>query len=111
METCERLAPGTYTYCKHTLLLDGIVREVFVGKWVQDPDHEGRHLYKFPTGVSVPGGTTMCIVNLKRPVTIDEFRSIRREGIHPVVSSTDDNTTVSAILVTASLAETLPNGM
>lgn len=111
METCEPLTPGTYTFCDHTLLLDGVVREVFVGKWTADPECEGRHLYKFPTGTSVPGGVTMCIVNLKRPVTIEQFRTVRREGIHPVISAAGPNETIAAILITADLAATLPNGL
>lgn len=110
METCEPLVPGAYAFCDHTLLLDGTVREVFVGKWIVDPAHEGRHLYKFPPGTSVPGGNTMCIVNLKKPISIDQFRTVKRDGIHPVVS-VDGATSIAAILLTADLASTLPNGM
>lgn len=111
MEICEPLTPGTYAFCEHTLLLDGVIREVFVGRWISDPNRGERHLYKFPRGTSVPDGATMCIVNLKRSLTIDEFRSVRREGIHPVISSDGEVTVISSILLTADLAATLPNGM
>lgn len=109
METCEPLTPGTYTFCDHTLLLDGVVKEVFVGKWIVD--QKSRHLHKFPRGTQVPGGKTMCIVNLKRPLTAEEFRSVRMDGIHPVISSTGSNDVIGTILITADLASTLPNGM
>jgi hypothetical protein len=92
-------------------LLDGVIREVFVGKWVTDPILPERHLYKFPRGTSVTDGATMCIVNLKRSLTIDEFRSVRREGIHPVISSDGEVVSISTILLTANLTATLPNGM
>lgn len=111
METCEPLVPGAYAFCDHTLLLDGVVRDVFVGKWVNLPNQEGRHLYKYPRGTSVSGGALMCIIDLKRALDVAQFSSVRRDGIHPVITTISEDLTISSVLVTAELASTLPNGM
>lgn len=111
METCEPLTPGTYAFCEHTLLLDGVVREVFIGKWLEDPEHNARHLHKFPNGTEVDGGIPMCIVTLKRPISIAEFKAVHRAGIHPVVSSPGQHSVIHTVLLTNNLAATLPNSM
>lgn len=111
-QTQQRLTKGAYAYCSHTLLLSGDIQDVFVGRWLETEDESGstrRVLQKFPPEITVEKGELMCVLQLRRPLTLSDYKEIHHHSIRPMVQSLDDD--VSMVLLPASMVCTIPDGM
>lgn len=101
------LEPGHYAFCSHTPFLDGNVLTGFIGRW--EESESGRALHKFPLDSEIDGGELMYLLQLKKPISIAEYREVHRDGIHPLVPHPEAD--IIHLLVVDSMLHTLPNAM
>ena len=110
-QTQQRLTKGTYAYCSHALILSGDVEDVFVGRWMARTFDGGttRVLQKFPPGEKIEHGQLLCVLRLRRPISLDEYREVHHPALRPMVQSVDDD--VVMVLAPAEMLCTIPDGM
>jgi hypothetical protein len=110
-QTQQRLTKGTYAYCSHSLLLSGDVVEVFVGRWIVQATEDGetRVLQKFPPEAEIKDGFLLCVLKLRRPITLGDYREVHHPSLRPMVQSLEDD--VQMVLVRAEMLCTIPDGM
>jgi len=111
-QTSNGLVKGAYAYCSHSLLLAGDIAEVFRGKFVpktKDDGAEASVLQKFPIDDDVEGSHLMCVLKLRRPISLDDYRSVHHQSIRPMVQQMSDD--VQMLLLRAEMLCTIPDGM
>lgn len=107
-QTQQSLKKGDYAYAAHSLLLSGDVIDVFVGRWITT-DESTRILQKFPPEKKVDEGQLMCVLKLRRPITLNEYREVHHPAIRPLVKSVGED--VNMVLMAAEMACTFPDGL
>jgi len=105
----HKLERGQYAYSSNSLLLAGDIHDVFVGRWENPEGCEGRKLRRWPADETVPGGQLMCVLHLRRPLTIEDFKPIRHPSIRPIAKSVDSS--IEYLLMDADIVCTFPDGM
>lgn len=105
--TDSRLEKGKYAYGSHSVFISGEIIDVFTGVWQQIG--EGRALVKCEEGEEVEGGELMCVIKLRRPMTVDEYREAHHPQVRPLVKSLDSK--VIAALLPAEMVCTIPDFM
>jgi len=110
-QTQQSLTKGTYAYCSHSLFISGDVVEIFVGKWLIKETASGstRILQKFPPEAEVDGGGLLCVLKLRRPITLADYRESHHPALRPMVRNLEEDVTM--VLVPAELLCTIPDGM
>ena len=108
-QTRQRLSRGDYVYSAHSLRLAGNVVDVFVGRWEMSEDGQPRKLFKYSADVEVEGGQLMCVLRLRDPISVEDYREVHHPDIRPITKSTSDD--IKLILMTADIACTLPDSM
>jgi len=104
----QKLEKGDYAYSSHTVLVCGDIAAVFVGKWEIQPD-ESRLLRRFSTNDEVEGGELMCMLRLRRPMSIKEYRESHHPKFRPIVRNSGSK--VELVLMPAKMVCTIPDGM
>lgn len=99
---------GDYAYTSHSVMISGDIVEVFLGKW-EDRDEDTRVLRKLPEDSEDPDGELMCVLRLRRPMTIEEYRETHHPRFRPMVRSLDSK--VKLVLVPTEMTCTIPDGM
>jgi hypothetical protein len=107
-QTKQRLEQGDYAYSSHTVLVCGDIAAVFVGKWETQPNGS-RLLRKFSRNDEVEGGELLCMLRLRRPMSIKEYRESHHSAFRPVVRSPESE--VELVLMPARMVCTIPDGM
>lgn len=111
-QTHHGLVKGAYAYCSHSLLLTGDIVEVFMGRFspVTDPNgDQSSILEKFSPDDEVENGHLMCVLKLRRPISLEDYRNVHHELIRPVVQNLSDD--VQMILLPADMLCTIPDSM
>lgn len=103
--THNRLEKGKYAYSSHSLMISGDIIDVFTGVWKDVPS--GRALIKCEGDIA--GGELMCVIKLRRPLSLDEYREIHHQDIRPLVRHPDHD--VAAALLPAGMVCTIPDYM
>jgi len=104
-KTHSRLEKGKYAYSSHSLFVSGDVIDVFTGMWKETG--QGRALIKCDG--DIVGGELMCVVKLRRPMSVQEYRDVHHPDIRPLIRDMDAD--VQAVLIPASMACTIPDYM
>lgn len=107
------LSKGSYAYSSHSLLLAGDVVDVFIGKWKTRDESEDRMLVKFPPHAEVEGGKLMCILKLRRPIPLDDYKPVHRRPMRPLLKRSDDGEKrdVVMLLIPADMLCVIPDRM
>jgi len=108
-QTKQKLERGQYAYSSHSLRLAGHIVDTFVGKWEQYRAGLGRRLLKFPPNTEVTDGQLMCLLKLRNPIHIKEYRDISHPSIRPVTENI--NLPIKVLLMYADVVCTIPDGM
>ena len=104
-QTEPGLAKGEYACSEHSLLISGDVIDIFVGRWEDRP--KGRVLVKCGEDGVLSGGQPMCILRLRRPITIAEYRKLHHPMIRPLIKSPENK--IEGVIMPTSMACTIPN--
>lgn len=107
-KTNKSINKGDYAYSSHTVLVSGDIVDVFVGRW-EWQDEDTRILRKYPRETELVGGETMCVMKLRRPMTMDEYREAHHPDFRPMVKTPDSE--VELVLMPTGMACTIPDGM
>ena len=92
----------------HSVLVSGDIVDVFVARWEDHPI--GRALIRYDVDNSPPDGELMCVIRLRHPMSIEEYReSSHHPQTRPLMKSPQDK--VEAVLLPASMACTIPDFM
>jgi hypothetical protein len=105
-QTHSRLAKGKYAYSSHSLLISGDIIDVFTGVWKATPTG-ARALIKCEG--DVPGGEPLCVIKLRNPLSIEEYREAHHPEIRPLVKNHESP--VQAVLLPAAMVCTIPDYM
>lgn len=110
-QTQQGLTKGAYAYCSHSLFVSGDIMDVFVGRWLtkEGPGGSARILQKFPPDEQVDGGSLLCVLKLRRPLSLPDYREVHHPELRPLVQNLDDD--VKMVLVPADMLCTIPDGM
>ena len=108
-QTKGQIAKGEYAYSSHSVFISGDIVDVFIGRWILKEDGNTRILQKFPSDHEVDHGHLMCVLKLRSPIPIDEYREIHHPALRPMVQNLDDD--VAMVLLPAEMACTIPDGM
>lgn len=104
--THSRLEKGKYAYSSHSLFIAGEIIDVFTGVWQQVGD--SRALIKCEDD-KVEGGELMCVIKLRQPMSIPEYRESHHPNIRPLVKHLESH--VIAVLLPAEMVCTIPDFM
>jgi len=107
MSRTSTLHKGDFAISAHSVFISGNVIDVFKGKWTAHAN--GRALIKCPEGSDVDGSQMMCVIKLRRPMTLEEYREAHHPDIRPLIKSHDAN--IEAVLMPVEMAQTIPWGM
>jgi len=99
------LEKGVYAFSSHCPFVSGDVIDVFVGRW--EEHSRGRVLIKCQTKEESIGGDEMCVIQLRRPLTLDEYRESHHPLIRPLIHNRDEG--VSAVLIPCEMVRTIPD--
>jgi len=107
------LSKGSYAYSIHSLLLAGDVVDMFIGKWKNRDDSNGRMLMKFPAHAEVEGGKLMCILKLRRPISLDDYKPVHHRSMRPLLKRSDEGEKrdVVMLLIPADMLCVIPDRM
>ncbi|MGD9727496.1 MAG: hypothetical protein AB7L09_03125 [Nitrospira sp.] len=103
--TRNRLEKGKYAYSSHSLLISGDIVDVFTGVW---RDIDGKRALIRCDG-DIVGGEPMCVIKLRRPMTLAEYGQVHHPALRPMVKHADAD--ISAVLMPAGMACTIPDYM
>lgn len=108
--TSQSISKGDYAYSSHSVLVSGDIVDVFVGRWEWQND-DTRVLRKYPIEEegNVVGGEMMCVLKLRRPMTMAEYRESHHPDFRPMAKPTA--TEVELVLLPTSMACTIPDAM
>lgn len=108
--TDSRLEKGKYAISSHALCISGDIADVFTGIWKETG--QGRALIKCDG--DIVGGELMCVIKLRRPMTIPEYREYHHPNIRPLVKSPEtdnDEAAIVAVLLPSTMVCTIPDFM
>lgn len=107
MSNTTDLHKGDFAMAAHSVFISGDVMAVFQGKWM-DRD-EGRALVKLPDDVDVEGAESMCVIKLRRPMSIEEYREAHHPEVRPLIKEMGAD--IQAVLIPTELVLTIPDGL
>lgn len=112
-QTQQRLERGQYAYSAHSLQLAGDIQDVFIGQWATPEGVPGRKLTRFDVDEDVPNGQLMCVLRLRRPLSIKDYRALRHPSIRPIAKTVNSsiNSSIEYLLMDADVVCTFPDGM
>ena len=102
------LENGKFAYSSHSLLLAGNIVDVFIGKW-QTKTETSRVMVKFPPEQTVEGGEAMCVIKLRRPLPLDEYRTVHHPEVRPLLAKLGAD--VEMVMLPASMTSIFPDAM
>jgi hypothetical protein len=111
-QTHERLAKGRYAYSSHSLRIAGDIAEVFIAKW---ENHQGgERLHKYPPHADIKGGALVCVLRLRKPIPMEEYKELHHPSMRPIVKRPEleiDELKVHAVLMDSSMVCTFPDSI
>lgn len=99
---------GDYAISSHSVLISGDVIDVFLGRW-EWQDDDRRILRKYEPEAHVVGGEMMCVLKLRRPMTMSEYKESHHPEFRPMIKSLESD--VELVLMPTGMALTIPDGM
>jgi len=109
-QTQQRLKRGRYAYSSHSLQLAGDIEDVFIGLWETPEGLPGRKLKRFDVDADVPDGQLMCVLKLRSPLTVEDYKPVRHPSIRPI-TKTAASSAIEYLLMDADVVCTFPDGI
>jgi hypothetical protein len=108
-QTQPILERGRYAYSSHSLQLAGNIEDVFIGQWESPEGLAGRKLKRFDVSADVPNGQLMCVLKLRSPISIEDYKPVMHPAVRPVAKTV--GAPIEYLLMDADVVCTFPDGM